>query len=129
MADENILAFFRAMKIKFFSQFAVLAAVWVVPSIIAFTQKDADSFQRLGSLGVAFLLLLFVFLTISFAAFGKSYPEFKEQTDSYEIRSRSSEVILAAIATLQWGYGDLVVCWFHTLECNCFTHWSAINEF
>lgn len=131
-----------------------------VANVVAFFIGETASFQRLGSLWVAILILLFgftrfileltknasegggpffdkfieIFKPVTYSDdrgwlnyMSKDGQEFDRPLPTIETVSKqfseferhvfyvvaSNEFLLAIIATLQWGYGDLFHCWVH----------------
>ena len=92
-----------------------------LPTLYAFAaEPNPDMFSRMGS-------LLVVFGVLFLANHGRNLIAWQiaerlgevEYSDyrPYYLASVVSEFGFVILGTLVWGFGDLLVCWLHGMEC------------
>ena len=82
-----------------------LPYIYGVSAVVVLIWASPIGFQRMGSIGVAIVLVLFGVRKVQRTRRGKVLGT----SDDVKM----TEITLAGAATVQWGYGDLFSCWVH----------------
>ena len=100
-----------------------LGGLWLVASGVLFALEMPFQFQRAGSVGVCIGILLLSYFNREIAVAQTEFARSKNDK-AYTAGVRFTynalmayEVVFVVLGTLQWGYGDLLVCWFHGMAC------------